>query len=121
MDLRDDYRPTALDLIGAGFYLILVGQEQINQRLDHLQHQLNRLQRMEQSEMATIDELSASLDAQKASLDNLTTLEAAEAAGGLQPGQVAVDQATLDAAAQKVADNQAEIDALIAADQTPQP
>lgn len=87
-------------------------------RFHHLEHLIIN---QEAQTMATIDELSASLDAQKASLDNLTTLEAAEAAGGLQPGQVAVDQATLDAAAQKVADNQAEIDALIAADSTVQP
>lgn len=86
-----------------------------------LNDKLDRIINQEDHEMTTIDELSASLDAQKATLDTLTTLEAAEAAGGLQPGQVAVDQATIDAAAQKVADNQAAIDALVAADQTAQP
>lgn len=93
-----------LELVGIGFLILS-----------------NRINQLEERTMNTLDDVSAKLDAQKASLDNLTTLEAAEESGGVQPGQVVVEQATIDAVSAKVDANQAEIDALIAADQTPQP
>ncbi len=70
--------------------------------------------------MATVEELQAAIGVLQTSVSALVAAEAAEGAA-LQPGQVAVDQSTLDSLTANVQAAQSQVDAVTAEDTAPPP